>query len=634
MNHVTVRDSHALAAQRQRAKNVRARLLEFGRGFYDPNAALIRSYSFGHVVAEASLQYALLLIDSVPPTPQPRSDGSGDHRESWWRGPDEFAAWSWEEAGRLSEANRILRAILNNQDVEPASATFGNFKWRPHWATVKDLNAVSFLASGLAHAYMSAAERLDPTTRRALEERLPMVLAGVRRHKVPWQYTNIFFLNLSALVTVGRAIGDPSAEREARDDLRQWLEGTGQEGFHEFNSPTYTPLGLYALEAAWTYVNDAELRNTLQRTLDLFAYLVALNMLPNGFLGGAAARAYRFDALYGTGMSAFYGHVKFGTPLLPDDPQRISLLSANVALFDYVPPEPVRQLATHKPELLEVHDRLVRPDNRRAHFITSQYSIASQSAADLAHPPPPYVVIVRNSGDLRRSIVLLADESFGYGAAPAFHSRQWGSTVVGRLRYVRSSGVDGANRDEIGTHEPRLLLGLRSDIRDVRVNGVAWTGSAIRLRPGHSVAVSYGDVYLGILADTVGPDGKQVSRELTLEYGVDAELRVRFKLGGAPERPPDPPADLLLLIDAVEGSTPFDDYVGWLGGWKLSSSGDLTECTAANSAGRRLTSIFSQSDPDPLGAALHLSPYFRLSPGDLPLVISGSRPLPLVVDPR
>ncbi len=259
----------SLRRQQQRGLDLRNGLRALGDRQYDPDAALLKRFSpffarfTGHTVGQQSLEYALLLLHS-------------DDR-----------IYGTDDAG---EANRIIRTCLEYQDLRAGSETFGNFLWMAHWDRVKDRNAVSFLAAGLVYAYLTFPHKLQAETTAALERAFPLILAGIRNHKVRWQYTNIYFLNIGGLVSLARVLGDHSAHDEAVRDFDTWLAGTADDGIHEFNSPTYTLVTLFGIEAAWASTPDPAFRERLARTMDLITYQLALNLFPNGFLGGAPAR--------------------------------------------------------------------------------------------------------------------------------------------------------------------------------------------------------------------------------------------------------------------------------------------------------------------------------------------------------
>ncbi|MYB56067.1 MAG: hypothetical protein F4X51_06730 [Gemmatimonadetes bacterium] len=112
-----------LRKQHQRDAILRDRMRKAFDMAYDTDAALIVRWNpffprfNGHTVAQQSLDYAILLLLSDDRT------------------------YGTDDAG---EANRIIRRILDHQDLRPKSETFGNFFWMTHWDRVKDKNAVSF----------------------------------------------------------------------------------------------------------------------------------------------------------------------------------------------------------------------------------------------------------------------------------------------------------------------------------------------------------------------------------------------------------------------------------------------------------------------------------------------------------
>ena len=610
-------DEDALRLQRQRGIALRHHLRKLGDRDYDPDAALLRSFSAffprftGHAVGQNSLEYALLLLHS-----DDRTYGTDDKEE----------------------ANRIIRTILRHQDLREGSESFGNFFWMTHWQRVKDANAVSFLTPGLVYAYLTFPEKLEDETREALERAFPHLLAGVHGHRVRWGYTNIFWLNLGALVGLARVLEDESVHEEAVGLFDEWLSGTDPDGLHEFNSPTYTGVTLFGIEAAWANTPDERFRERLQRTLDLLAYQLALNLFPSGVLGGAAARAYQRDILLGAGHSNCWAHVKLGTPRLSagEDPSAERVMFANYTLYDYVPPPGVRRLATDKPEQAEVLDRTLSIGSRRTHQMTRRYSIASQCMERVGgHSPPAYVFIVRDTQCPRRTVAIIPDESFSHLPCASFQSRQSGGRVLGRLRYdLPEGGRERFLEDPAYVCEPRALLGPREEIAGVRVGNVDWGGAPVQLLPGQPVAVSYGNLMLGLVVLALGQEGEPVTGHAFLEQGEDGELRLRIPLFGGPElQPTDEPAEALVLVD-VRAQQPEDslqDYAHWLAGWRLSlGEGGEPAFSATHPDEPALAFPYSDADPDSIGAALHISPDLTLAPGDMTKLIEGTLTVPIL----
>jgi len=587
-------DDAALREQRTRAIHLRHELRHVGDRFYDPDAALLRQFSpffarfTGHSVAQNSLEYALLLL----------------YFDDRIYGIDDAI-----------EANRIIRRILEHQVLDRDAEWFGNFRWMTHWDRVKDRNAVSFLTPGLVHAYLRFPEKLEAETTSRLEAAFAPMLAGVRGHGASWSYTNIFMLNLGSLVGLSRVLDDGSAHAEAVACFDEWLANTSEDGFHEFNSPTYTAVSLFGLEAAWAMTPDPEFRVRLGRAMDVIWHQLALVTLPNGFVGGASARSYLDDILWGSGLTSEGAHIKLGTRLRRHEGIRGEhprMLPANSTLFDYVPPAGVRALAAGW-DRGEVEDRTVSLASRRSNVVRPGFSLGSQSFARCGgHSPPPYVVLVRDTDHPRCSVVAAPDETYSHRPCAIFGSRQRDGLVVGRLHYELPKGERAKfEADPEFICEPRVLFGPRAEIAAVRVGNVDWAGAPVRLQPGQPIAVSYGELAVGVIALPVDADGQRADADMLLAFGDDDELRLHVVIfGGEHLAPEDEPVDVLLLVEAEMLGGP-EDLLAW----------------CERLAARELSADDTADSP---GDALHRSETLTLMPGDLARYVAGDLDLPVL----
>ena len=238
-----------------------------------------------------------------------------------------------------------------------------------------------------------------------------------------------------------------------------------------------------------------------------------------------------------------------------------------------------------------------------------------------------------NSPTLRRSVPFLPDESFTHQPCATFQSWQEGGRIIGRLHYeLVEEPREKFLSDPTYFCEPCVLFGQRDDIREVRVGNVDWGGGDVHLLPGQSVAVSYGDLFLGVVPLPLDRSGQPASGHILLAYGDDQELRLPLRIFGGPElHPEDEPLQVLLFVE-VKVPNPedtLDRYAGDLSGWQLSQKGAGTSISfsAAYVDGTKLAYPPSETDPDPIGDALHLSPGFTLRPGDLIKLINGETPL-------
>ncbi len=591
----------AVAAQRDREVRLQHRLKTLGHRFYDPPEALLRQWNEfflrfnGYTIGQHSVEYALLLL-------------AGD--DNVYVIDDEI------------EANRIIRRVLEHQVLDPEDERYGNFLWMTHWDRVKDRNAVSFIAPGLAHAYMAYGEKLEDETRAALERAFEPMLAGVFGHGATWSYTNIWALNLGATVALARVLDDADAHERAVASFDEWVEHTSEDGMHEYNSPTYTPVTMSGIEYAWAYTPDERFRGRLERALDYLSYQLAVNLMPNGFPAGAASRAYSRDLVRGTGHGTYWAHVKFGTPLrdVPEAEQHQARLTPiNYTLHGYVPPRGARELATsHREDT--VLDRTVPLDSRRTHVVRPGWSLASQTVPRVkGHSPSPFLLLVRDTDAERASVVIAPDETFTHRPCAGFDSVQEGGRVLGRLHCEPTDEERAkAAADPAYICEPRVLFGRREAIEQVRVGNVDWGGQPVAVEPGQAIAVQYEGLQVGLIALPLHADGAPGRGRMTLAFGADDELRLNVLMFGDDAEP----VDVLVLVDAHDPVGDLGDYAAWLREWELAreGAGDHPRLSATHSDAADLR--WPMQD-DPLGEALHRSAGLTIMPGDVKAWIDG-----------
>ncbi len=587
--------NEALTNQMERATRLQHRLLRVGHRFYDPPEALLRQWNEfflrfnGYTIGQNSLEYAILLLmadDNV-------------------YGIDNGI-----------EGNRIIRRILEFQVLDPDSERYGNFIWMTHWDRVKDRNAVSFLAPGLAHAYTALADRLEDETKAALEAAFEPMLAGVFGHGAVWSYTNIWALNLGAIVALSRILDDAEAHARAVASFDEWLEHTSESGMHEYNSPTYSPVTMSGIEFAWAYTPDERFRARLERTLDFMSYQLAVNMMPNGFQAGAASRAYSRDIVRGTGGASYWAHLKFGTPLRdrPEDEQHQARITPiNFALHGYVPPRIARELAV-SPRTDTILDRTVTVDSRRTHEVRLGWSLASQRVQRVGgHSPSPYVMLVRNTDEERASVVIAPDETFTHRPCAGFDSVQAGARVLGRLHYQPTDEERAkAAADPEYICEPRVLFGRRGAIEQVRVGNVDWGGQPVTVDPGQPIAVQYARLQLGVIMHPLDAAGQPVAGRMELAFGDDDELRLNVLIFGASAQP----VEVVVLVDARDPQGDLGAYAQWLRGWTLLREG-ADEHPPLRATHPAEAELRWPQEQDSLGDALHRSSALTVMPGDL-----------------
>ncbi len=208
----------------------------------------------------------------------------------------ETAAQNWH-VERIETALALARSM---QDLDPASKTFGNFRWRHDQAGVFDQNAVEFclLQAGLLR--LRYHERLNPAAARQLDELMVDGIAGMRRHRVPIDYTNIFLTKTWNLIVCGETLGREDVTNEGYRQLDDWMHFTAQNGITEYGAVVYYGVDMEALALLAKYAGRPAGRAQAEAALRYFWADIAANWwAPGDRLGGANSRTY--DYLYGRG---------------------------------------------------------------------------------------------------------------------------------------------------------------------------------------------------------------------------------------------------------------------------------------------------------------------------------------------
>lgn len=188
------------------------------------------------------------------------------------------------------------------QDLDPASKTFGNFKWSSGHSGVLDLNAVEFSAQLMGFIRLRQAERLTPTARASLDAMMTDAIAGLRSHAVKIDYTNIFVMKAWGLIALGEALGRADVASDGYRRFDDWMEWTKRHGIGEYGAVVYYGIDLDSLALIARFAGRAETRAQAERAIRyVWTDLAANWWAPGDRMGGTNARTY--DYLFGKGYT-------------------------------------------------------------------------------------------------------------------------------------------------------------------------------------------------------------------------------------------------------------------------------------------------------------------------------------------
>lgn len=247
-----------------------------------------RSEMIGNLVSAAERNWKKLAVDPVPDNTSSRDLFS-------------YALALCESGQQLDRLERLFTIAAQMQDRDPASRSYGNFRWNWGQPKVMDYNAVDFCMQGAALIWLKHRAILPPAAREKLREILQHAVPGSLKHRVTDSYTNIALMNAANLILLGEALGQPEVAAEGQKRLNAAILYTWKNGTHEYGSPTYYGVDLEVLGELEAHTQNPRVRQQARAMLELFWTDIAANWVPWAQkLGGAHSRDY--DYLRGLGI--------------------------------------------------------------------------------------------------------------------------------------------------------------------------------------------------------------------------------------------------------------------------------------------------------------------------------------------
>lgn len=449
-------DPHAPPTLAERNKVLMERAKVLGDACYSPDLGLVLrvnlpaglAWRWGFDAVQSSVWYALSLADWCASRP-----ADGPVRE------------------RL---NHLVRAMAALQDRDPESPTYGNLIWHRHWTEVKDRNAVSFWAPEAGFLWLHDRELLDGETQAVLAEALDRCVDGLDRHRVPWQYTNIFLLNILARLTLAEALSRADVLDAALADWRTWFTETDRGGLTEYNSPTYVVTALVPLARMLPLAPDERLAAQIETALRAVCADFCWHYhAGTGQLAGAMSRAYPDDWLSNSFTSAL-AYQQFGAPH-----RAVYHSGPFVAVSHWQAPEELVAAARGDKSGTTVRAAIPALGIRRATWFGRRTALGVKSGP--AYGRQELVLTVCKRGRRQSLLFLHALPE----TQPAVYSELCrGLALLGMV--IREARVtDGSPHQRA-----RFVMGSRSEYERIEVDGAAWNGDYRSLAGGTLLALT------------------------------------------------------------------------------------------------------------------------------------------------
>ena len=178
------------------------------------------------------------------------------------------------EPWRLERACDILDRVIALQDQDPQSRTYGIWSWfmeepldrmsPPDWNWA-DFNGTQLLQVALDHR-----DRLPADLAQRLDDSIHHAARSIQRRDVGPGYTNIAIMGTYVTYVAAERYGIPDLLAYAQMRLKRFYDFTlEQDGFAEFNSPTYTVVALRLLSLMRMHIQDAGARRMSDELHDI-----------------------------------------------------------------------------------------------------------------------------------------------------------------------------------------------------------------------------------------------------------------------------------------------------------------------------------------------------------------------------
>lgn len=402
------------------------------------------------------------------------------------------------ETGEVQRAEQILDVVVNAQDTDEESGTYGIWSYYHEEPLAEmvppDWNWADFIGRELAFILLRHSAKLSAATRDAVRTALYHAARSIIRRNVVMSYTNIAAKGTFVTLAAGQLLDDPEIAEYAVARIERLCEQVRQAGsFAEYNSPGYWAITMEAIQAIRTYIDDrAAVEGATWLADRLWTHFVRRWHAPTGQLSGPMARAYSDDQGDNTGVLALLAKATGRTGPFTDIPLRtadITLTTAAVIDIE-APPAIIDRLTTGEAGLVRERFHYTpfgEPD--RPHAVqgttwrTANATLGTANTSEFWLQRRPLLGYWRRNDDRRwaqnRSVRMrFLKDDFDFSSA-VFSSVQADGHVLWSVGFISPGGDQHIALDKIaaGTAFPARSLRLVIDFggldgTDIDVDGV------------------------------------------------------------------------------------------------------------------------------------------------------------------
>ncbi|RAU98636.1 hypothetical protein [Paenibacillus sp. YN15] len=218
----------------------------------------------------------------------------------------------------------VLQAVIDKQDQNPESATYGIWSW--FWEepleqmSPPDWNWADFIGKRLMLVLARHKTRLPAELKRKVEDALSHSCEAIIRRNVGPEYTNIAIMGTFVTLVGGEVLGNSRFKEYGVNRLQRVHGYTMKTGtFLEYNSPAYGSVCLIELSGLVSHMQDKEARKLAEELLELTWTMTAEHFHPSTMeWSGPHARSY--DTFLSSNRLSFLHMALQGRlPLIPEE---------------------------------------------------------------------------------------------------------------------------------------------------------------------------------------------------------------------------------------------------------------------------------------------------------------------------
>lgn len=201
-------------------------------------------------------------------------------------------------AATRERAEGVIGKVIALQDTDPKSRWYGVWSWYVEEPLDRmsppDPNWADFIGARISEILLVHGHVLSGDLKARMKTALRHACNSIVQRAVGPAYTNISMMGARVTAAGGEILGDQALLTYGREHLAELLAYTRDQGsFNEYNSPTYTVVGLEELEGVLRFVKDRSTRASAEALRQIAWDLIAAHYHPASYeWAGPHARAY------------------------------------------------------------------------------------------------------------------------------------------------------------------------------------------------------------------------------------------------------------------------------------------------------------------------------------------------------